>query len=53
MAQIPLGLVDLKELELPALRQIGCESWELEVAQNEMRELLATLRLGPIHGKWK
>lgn len=43
MARTPLGLANFQDLELSALRQIGCQSWELSLAQAEMRELLATL----------
>jgi hypothetical protein len=45
MARTPLGLAIFRDLELSALRQIGCQSWELSLAQAEMRELLATLQL--------
>lgn len=45
MARTPLGLANFQDLELSALRQIGCQSWELSLAQAEMRELLATLQL--------
>ena len=45
MARTPLGLAKFEQLDLLALRNIGCENVELPLAQNEMRKLLANLPL--------
>ena len=45
MASTPLGLAKFEQLDLLALRNIGCENVELPLAQNEMRKLLANLPL--------
>lgn len=45
MARTPLGLAKFEQLDLLALRNVGCASVELPLAQNEMRKLLANLLL--------